>query len=80
MGGARKGAMLYDPTKMETIDLPSFALRSGPRKTIYHNPKDVTAAIVTCELPCMPGRCIWGGGLLLHQREAGTHGGWGEAR
>ena len=51
VGGARKGAMLYDPTKNETIDLPSFALRSGPRKTIYHNPKDVTAAIVTCEHP-----------------------------
>lgn len=24
---------------------------SGPRKTIFHNPKDVTAAIVTCEGP-----------------------------
>ena len=47
--------MLYDPTKNETVDLPTFALRSGPRKTIYHNPKDVTAAIVTCEPSCQPG-------------------------
>lgn len=49
--GAQTGAVLYDPAKNEAIPLPNFALRSGPRKTIYHNPKDVTAAIVTCELP-----------------------------
>ena len=71
VGGARQGAMLYDPTKMETIDLPSFALRSGPRKTIYHNPKDVTAAIVTCEHACMHAcraQLGFGFGLMLGQR------------
>ena len=48
MGGARGTATLFDPAKGESIELPSYALRSGPRKTIYHSPKDVTAAIVTC--------------------------------
>ncbi|KAL4422989.1 hypothetical protein ABPG77_005469 [Micractinium sp. CCAP 211/92] len=52
--GAQTGAVLYDPAKNEAIPLPNFALRSGPRKTIYHNPKDVTAAIVTCGGLC-PG-------------------------
>lgn len=36
--------------------------RSGPRKTIYHNPKDVVAAIVTCEwqVACWAaGRLVW---------------------
>jgi hypothetical protein len=47
--GAQMGAALYDPAKAQAIELPDFALRSGPRRTIYHNPKDVTAAIVTCE-------------------------------
>lgn len=46
--GPQMSAALYDPAKNQTITLPDFALRSGPRKTIYHNPKDVTAAIVTC--------------------------------
>lgn len=34
--------------------LPEWSLRAGPRKTIYHNPQDVTAAIVTCGGLC-PG-------------------------
>lgn len=54
--GAQTGAVLYDPAKNEAIPLPNFALRSGPRKTIYHSPKDVTAAIVTCE----PQGSAWG--------------------
>jgi 6-phosphofructokinase 1 len=32
----------------------TWALRAGPRKTIYFNPPDVTAAIVTCGGLC-PG-------------------------
>jgi uncharacterized membrane protein len=71
--------MLYDPTKMETIDLPSFALRSGPRKTIYHNPKDVTAAIVTCEHACMHA-CVQGATWVWVWADAwsagATHVGW----
>jgi hypothetical protein len=47
--GPQQAAALYDPAKNQTIELPDFALRSGPRRTIYHNPKDVCAAIVTCE-------------------------------
>lgn len=42
------GAALFNPDKNEAIELPNFALRSGPRRTIYHSPKDVCAAIVTC--------------------------------
>lgn len=34
--------------------LPPFALRSGPRRTIYHDPAQVTAALVTCGGLC-PG-------------------------
>ncbi|KAI7842609.1 hypothetical protein COHA_003713 [Chlorella ohadii] len=51
---AKNSAALYDPAKNQAIPLPDFALRSGPRKTIYHNPKDVVAAIVTCGGLC-PG-------------------------
>ncbi|KAK9864571.1 hypothetical protein WJX84_002552 [Apatococcus fuscideae] len=36
------------------IPLPPWALRSGPRKTVYYNPEKVTAAIVTCGGLC-PG-------------------------
>lgn len=52
--GPQQAAALYDPAKNQTIELPDFALRSGPRRTIYHNPKDVCAAIVTCGGLC-PG-------------------------
>lgn len=38
---------LFDPSNNVCIDLPMYALRSGPRRTIYQNPKEVTAAIVT---------------------------------
>lgn len=34
--------------------LPPYALRSGPRRTIYHDPSQVTAALVTCGGLC-PG-------------------------
>jgi 6-phosphofructokinase 1 len=51
---AQNCAALYDPAKNQSIPLPDFALRSGPRKVIYHNPKDVVAAIVTCGGLC-PG-------------------------
>jgi hypothetical protein len=46
------GAALYDPSKGQTIQLPDFALRSGPRRVIYNNPREVTAAIVTCAHGC----------------------------
>jgi len=36
------------------ILLPEWAIRSGPRKTIYHDPKQVCAAVVTCGGLC-PG-------------------------
>jgi 6-phosphofructokinase 1 len=34
--------------------LPEWAIRSGPRRTIYQNPKEVLAAVVTCGGLC-PG-------------------------
>ncbi|EFN55932.1 hypothetical protein CHLNCDRAFT_145205 [Chlorella variabilis] len=52
--GPQMAAALFDPAGSDSIELPDFALRSGPRRTIYHNPKDVTAAIVTCGGLC-PG-------------------------
>lgn len=45
---------LTDPDSGACILLPPFALRSGPRRTIYHDPGQVTAAIVTCGGLC-PG-------------------------
>jgi 6-phosphofructokinase 1 len=45
---------LLDPVSEECLVLPQFAVRSGPREIIYHDPKDVTAAIVTCGGLC-PG-------------------------
>ena len=45
---------IYDSVTGECILLPPFALRSGPRRTIYHDPSHVTAAVVTCGGLC-PG-------------------------
>lgn len=36
------------------ILLPEWAIRCGPRKTVYHDPKQVVAAVVTCGGLC-PG-------------------------
>lgn len=36
------------------IMLPEYCIRGGPRRTIYHDPKEVVAAIVTCGGLC-PG-------------------------
>lgn len=36
------------------VPLPPYGLRSGPRRTIYHDPSQVTAALVTCGGLC-PG-------------------------
>eukprot|EP00951_Prasinocladus_malaysianus_P046833 scaffold647983_cov54-Prasinocladus_malaysianus.AAC.1 len=36
------------------IPLPPFTVRAGPRKTIYYNPAEVHAAIITCGGLC-PG-------------------------
>lgn len=45
---------LYDATANTWMELAPYAIRSGPRKTIYHDPQAVTAAIVTCGGLC-PG-------------------------
>ncbi len=45
---------LLDPANDMCVILPQFAVRSGPREHIYHDPQDVTAAIVTCGGLC-PG-------------------------
>ncbi len=45
---------VLDPSDGSCIVLPQFAVRSGPREHIYHDPRDVTAAIVTCGGLC-PG-------------------------
>jgi hypothetical protein len=45
---------LSDPVNDTCITLPQFAIRSGPREFIYHDPARVTAAIVTCGGLC-PG-------------------------
>lgn len=36
------------------LSLPTWAVRSGPRRQIYFNPKTVSAAVVTCGGLC-PG-------------------------
>lgn len=43
-----------DPESGVQVALPPYALRSGPRRTIYHDPSQVTAALVTCGGLC-PG-------------------------
>lgn len=45
---------LRDSASGGCIPLPPYALRSGPRRTIYHDPAQVTAALVTCGGLC-PG-------------------------
>ena len=45
---------LLDPLSEQCLVLPQFAVRSGPREYIYHDPEEVTAAIVTCGGLC-PG-------------------------
>ena len=45
---------LSDPESGACLALPQFALRSGPRAKIYHDPSQVTAALVTCGGLC-PG-------------------------
>lgn len=36
------------------IELPPWAIRAGARRTIYHDPRNTIAAIVTCGRLC-PG-------------------------
>lgn len=36
------------------LPLPKYAIRSGPRETVYHNPNKVHIAVVTCGSLC-PG-------------------------
>jgi len=45
---------ITDPVTGSCITMPPYALRSGPRRTIYHDPSQVTAALVTCGGLC-PG-------------------------
>lgn len=51
--GAKSQAIM-DPTSGAYIPLPPYAIRSGPRRYIYHDPSQVTAALVTCGGLC-PG-------------------------
>ena len=52
-----------DPTRAHSVELPNYALRSGPRRTIYHDPKQVVAAIVTCEYMRVVCGCGCRGGV-----------------
>lgn len=45
---------LYNTEEEVCVPLPPYAIRSGPRRSIYFEPKNVTAAIVTCGGLC-PG-------------------------
>lgn len=45
---------LHDIENGACVYMPPYALRSGPRKTIYHDPSQVNAALVTCGGLC-PG-------------------------
>jgi len=45
---------VYDAGTGSCMLLPPYAIRSGPRRTIYRDPKHVTAAVVTCGGLC-PG-------------------------
>jgi len=49
-----KSQCVTDPQSGVQVALPPYALRSGPRRTIYHDPSQVTAALVTCGGLC-PG-------------------------
>ncbi|KFM26473.1 6-phosphofructokinase 5, chloroplastic [Auxenochlorella protothecoides] len=49
-----QGSGLYDAADNSWVDIPPYAIRSGPRESIYHDPKQVTAALVTCGGLC-PG-------------------------
>ncbi len=55
MHAADEAACLF----AEVVVAHALAVRSGPRKTIYHNPKDVVAAIVTCEQAGMGAALLW---------------------
>lgn len=44
-----------------SIPLPPWAVRAGARSTIYHDPSQVTAAIVTCGGLCPGGCAPWEG-------------------
>ena len=45
---------LYNSVDQTCMPLPDWARRSGPRRTIYYDPAQVTAAVVTCGGLC-PG-------------------------
>ncbi|BDA48396.1 ATP-dependent 6-phosphofructokinase 5, chloroplastic [Coccomyxa sp. Obi] len=45
---------IYNSMDGTCMPLPPWARRAGPRKTIYHDPRNVTAAVVTCGGLC-PG-------------------------
>jgi len=52
--GATCADGISDPRTGSCILVPPFTIRAGPRKTIYFNPAEVQAAIVTCGGLC-PG-------------------------
>eukprot|EP00873_Tetraselmis_striata_P010409 jgi/Tetstr1/430673/TSEL_020466.t1 len=52
--GASCSQGVTDPNDGTCIPLPPFTMRAGPRKRIYFEPKEVTAAIITCGGLC-PG-------------------------
>lgn len=45
---------VFDEKEGVCIPLPPYAIRAGPRRTIYYDPAQVTAAVVTCGGLC-PG-------------------------
>eukprot|EP01026_Neomeris_dumetosa_P067681 TRINITY_DN6604_c0_g1_i18.p1 TRINITY_DN6604_c0_g1~~TRINITY_DN6604_c0_g1_i18.p1 ORF type:complete len:549 (-),score=58.31 TRINITY_DN6604_c0_g1_i18:869-2515(-) len=50
--GSERAIQIYEEN--ELAKLPPWAIRSGPRATIYHDPSKVNAAVVTCGGLC-PG-------------------------
>lgn len=54
VAGSAMANGLLDSQTGKYMQLPPFSLRSGPRRTIYYDPKQVTAAVVTCGGLC-PG-------------------------
>lgn len=51
---SQESAGFKDEDAMEARSIPNWCIRAGPRQTVYFNPPDVTAAIVTCGGLC-PG-------------------------
>lgn len=51
---SQESAGFKDEDALHATDTSSWCIRAGPRETVYFNPPDVTAAIVTCGGLC-PG-------------------------